>query len=89
MPEIKANPSALEASASLIETNVSVIRRELLAADELLANLRRTFIGQRAESFFRQYTAAFDEMQAQLAVMGSLAESLRQSAQALRAADQG
>lgn len=89
MPEIKANPSALEASASLIETNISAIKRELLAVDELLANLRRTFIGQRAESFFRQYDASIEAAHGHMAQLSALAEALRESARALRAADQG
>lgn len=89
MPEIRANPSALEASASVIEANVSAIQRELSAANDLLSGLRRTFIGQRAESFFRQYDAAYAEMQGVVAQMQALAEELRQSARALRAADQG
>ncbi|PJF34752.1 MAG: hypothetical protein CUN49_14065 [Candidatus Thermofonsia Clade 1 bacterium] len=89
MPEIKANPAALEASANAIDANADAIQRELMTANDLLASLRRTFIGQRAESFFRQYDAAFEEMRSLTALIHNLAEELRQSARALRAADQG
>ncbi len=88
MSEIKANPAALESSASTIDANANLIQRELMAVNDMLASLRRTFIGQRAESFFRQYDAAFEEMQSLTALVHSLAEDLRQSARALRAADQ-
>ncbi|MFQ3534947.1 MAG: WXG100 family type VII secretion target [Aggregatilineales bacterium] len=89
MSEIKANPAALESSASLIEANANTIQRELAAANDLLVSLRRTFIGQRAEGFFRQYDAAFEEMQSLVGQIHGLAEELRQGARALRAADQG
>ncbi len=87
--EIKATPPALDASASIIEQNAASIAKELQAVQELLTTLRRTFVGQRASSFFKQYDTSYQEMQEMNEILRSFAAELRAAAQRLRAADQG
>ncbi|GAB4545587.1 MAG: hypothetical protein OHK0023_04110 [Anaerolineae bacterium] len=87
MTEIKGSPAQLEAVANALESYAAAISRETLGADEQLASLRRTFVGNRAESFFRQYDAAHGETQLMINQLRALAEDLRVAARALRAAD--
>jgi len=87
--EIKASPAQLENSADTIEQNAATIRKELNAINDSLATLRRTFLGQRAAGFFKQYDASMQDMQEWNEVLRSFSTELRTVAQRLRAADQG
>jgi WXG100 family type VII secretion target len=87
--EIKATPPTLDASASTIEQNAATVAKELQAIQEMLTTLRRTFVGQRASSFFKQYDTSSQEMQELNEILRSFAAEMRATAQRLRAADQG
>lgn len=86
--EIKASPAQLDASAEVIEQNATLIARELQTVNEALTTLRRTFLGQRAESFFKQHETALQEMTEATEVIRAFSSELHQVAQRLRAADQ-
>lgn len=86
--EIKGSPAQLEASADNIEQNAATISRELQAINDSLNTLRRTFMGQRAAAFYKQYDPASQEMQELIQLVRALANDLRDIAGRLRAADQ-
>lgn len=87
--DIKVSPAQLEASAETIDQNAATIRKELNAINDSLATLRRTFMGQRAASFFKQYDSASEEMQDMAELVRTFSTELRTVAQRIRAADQG
>jgi WXG100 family type VII secretion target len=86
--EIKASPAQLEASAANIEQQMFAIRKEIDMMNDTLMTLRRTFIGQRATGFFKQYDANIEDTSALTATLRALTDELRQTAARLRAADQ-
>jgi WXG100 family type VII secretion target len=85
--EIKASPAALESAAENIAQQADIISRELSGLSDQLQALRRTFVGKRAEGFYRQYHIAQEDMLALTQTVRQISDQLRQSASRLRAAD--
>jgi WXG100 family type VII secretion target len=86
--EIKGSPEMLEASANSIEQNAAILAKELQSVNDLLTTLQRTFIGKRAEGFYRQYEPTHEELRDLTHLVRAFAADLRTAAARLRRADE-
>ena len=88
MYEIKANIVDVRNSASEIEGQAAVIRREVQGIADQLAQLKQTFLGNRAADFFQKFDQGHQQMQEWDKLVLSFAQELQEAAARYSAADQ-
>ncbi len=84
---IRLTPPDIRRRADVINQNADIVRREVENIQVLLNGLRPTFLGNKADRFFK----AFDQERANMEqwddIVRSFAEELRQVAKRMEIAD--
>lgn len=84
---IRLTPSDIRRRADSIQQNAEKVRQEVSKVEQLLNSLKPTFLGQRAEKFFREFDRERSNMQQWDDIVRSFAEELRNTAARMDRAD--
>lgn len=87
--EIKATLSDLRDAAATIDEQAAIIKGEVNSLNSLMGQLRQSFLGERASTFFTQFDNGYSEMETWFDIVRSFSEELRTAADSLQRADQG
>ncbi len=84
---IRLTPPEIRNKADVISTNAGTVKSEVAAIAEIIESLRPTFIGNKADKFFKQFEAARADMEQWSQIVNSFAEELRTTAARIESAD--